>query len=1130
LLTKYLITILIWLVLSSCGKGELNHTIPKLNIHINEDLENISTIKYNDLDSIIDKDVIVASYRLTNLTDKPFHIHLEDTALHSVVQEFDEILRENKVQIQSSESWRRSDISSIKSECPQRDDKWQPINTLWNRIGFEWIKKEPEIKVHETIYVNSDIPTPPKSSEWQDFSTEDQEHALYLSQLNGQTLSYNFDYVINIDSIDQNTKLNQPSLIKNWQLSSIKNTTKCPDVTSIQRKIDYKYLSVEGYPRTNLELKTHTESFSTNKFKLINKNNEEIVAKNGWFRIPANQTISVMKYAHIPYLKLHNDTIASNISQIKDYNIHQRDNRIVWNISQGLSINTIFESEESLNNFNNISQQTFRGKQFKIINNINSQIAQPSIISSQTEADGSLEISIESEIENTIIYYTIDGNNPTQSSSLYSNPFTINQDTVVKAIAVKDTYISDISIEYFELNKKLLAFSFEDDAQEWTIVDDSTGESSWNVIDGELVQSNERGIVSQGLPIDASSSFDESYHLGSYAYLSSGFNLIDYHMSLDITPMSNPTWHLTDNGHDIGVMFRYIDTDNYYRLSLNSAYGFSRLEKKVNGIFTTLATDARGYENEDQVIKISIEISHDLMHIYVNDDARFSARDSELSSGTIALYTQDAAKFDNITINETRNFPSIIINSPLGYSVNTNNQFTVSAITKNLPEFGNIEFNIDNIPCLPINRITTGYYSATCPSVDTGNHTVIANVRDAKSNIVATDSNELVGSSGNIFIAIGDSITNGIGDKYKSDNQSFDGKVISSQGFTSILHDILNNSRLEPNLVINEGIPREKTSDVLHKRINSIFERHNNANYALIMLGTNDSGGSEPTPSGIGCINIECENTYKGNMQAIINLITPNITPIIALPPPVFYADSSINTHRNNIIRDYIQVIQSELTDMQIGPDFYNYFLNIEEDRRSLFIDSLHPNAMGQVIMAHLWGHNLNGNSNLPSRSELPLVLENICVKLSSNCLTPLTYKQNFLEADGTPYYIDETYSLTAIPKVLSNGIWLSTANDDQNNDRNDYLTFTVDRDVNVYIAYDPLSSSIPDWLVEFTDINQSIGVSDPNSPTLKLYHKSFIVGVDTLMDGSITLGGNQAAGSIDSNRNYIVIVKDKKS
>lgn len=47
-------------------------------------------------------------------------------------------------------------------------------------------------------------------------------------------------------------------------------------------------------------------------------------------------------------------------------------------------------------------------------------------------------VTINCDTENATIHYTTDGSNPTTSSAIYSTPFSISQNTTVKAIAVKD--------------------------------------------------------------------------------------------------------------------------------------------------------------------------------------------------------------------------------------------------------------------------------------------------------------------------------------------------------------------------------------------------------------------------------------------------------------------------------------------------------------------------------------------------------------------------------------------------------------------------------------------------------------------------------------------------------------------
>jgi hypothetical protein len=100
---------------------------------------------------------------------------------------------------------------------------------------------------------------------------------------------------------------------------------------------------------------------------------------------------------------------------------------------------------------------------------------------------------------------------------------------------------------------------------------------------------------------------------------------------------------------DIGVMFRYQNSNNYYRLSMNTRYGFTRLEKKVAGTFTPLAVNARGYD-DGQVLNFTIEVQGALIRIWINGDPAFALQDASLGSGSVALYTQDTASFDNVRI------------------------------------------------------------------------------------------------------------------------------------------------------------------------------------------------------------------------------------------------------------------------------------------------------------------------------------------------------------------------------------------------------------------------------------------------------------------------------------------------
>ena len=227
------------------------------------------------------------------------------------------------------------------------------------------------------------------------------------------------------------------------------------------------------------------------------------------------------------------------------------------------------------------------------------------------------------------------------------------------------------------------------------------------------------------------------------------------------------------------------------------------------------------------------------------------------------------------------------------------------------------------------------------------------------------------------------------------------------------------------------------------------------------------------------------------------------------------YADPLAPTTRNNIIIQYNTAIDEvrAARGLPAGPDLFAEFLTGVENRYTLFDDFLHPNSLGHVWMAHAW------KQAVAPDSIVPFILNGICVRRTgSACVAPQPYKQNF-RLVGDTYYTDRSYVLTAIPAILDRGVWLTTANDDKNSSRVDYLQFSVDRNVDVYVAFTPTATALPGWMASFANTGQSIGVT-AGTPTLTLYQKFYASG------SVITLGGNVAAGIAGGgNNNFVVIV-----
>ena len=664
----------------------------------------------------------------------------------------------------------------------------------------------------------------------------------------------------------------------------------------------------------------------------------------------------------------------------------------------------------------------------------------------------------------------------------------------------------------------------EDSSSNWVIFDDSPSESNWKIIDGAYVQSNERDVLRDRK--NRRAALDGTFHIGTYAYLKSSESLSDYRVTLDITPIEEPGNSLTDDGYDIGFMFRYQDNDNYYRISLNTAYGYARFERKLSGVFSTLAVDGRGYDSEGTVIKIDIEVVGDLIQIFIDEEARFAAQDAGLQKGGIALYTQDGALFDNLLITDKTSTPSIVIDKPVAYSTETGNSVAISAVVINKPSLATVEFDASGITCNSATEFSPGYFTSVCTNLSQGEHIFTATLLE-NGIAVSSDNNSFIGVLGDVRIAIGDSLTNGYSDTFSHDNKSSDGKINAEQGYVGVLQSLLSISNPIPQMIFNEGVPGDDSADTIDLRINSILERYPNINVAQIMIGTNDAAGTLPVPSGLGCTGKECKGTYKENVQNLIDTLqSVGIKPVFALIPPAFNSETPLLSSRNELIQEYNTVIRDELVNHELGPDLFTYFLNDSQNRISMFIDSLHFNGLGYAIVGHLWEHYINNGSALPSRNQLPLVLESICVRTnSSSCQDPLTYKQDYMQI-GNPLYIDTTHEVTSIPEILNMGIWIRAAVADSNNSRKDYLSFSVDRDIEIYIAYDSSATALPEWLNEFTDTNLEISTTNESASSLHLYKKVFTYGVDTNVDGVIELGGNMATDSVNSNTNYTVIIK----
>jgi lysophospholipase L1-like esterase len=722
------------------------------------------------------------------------------------------------------------------------------------------------------------------------------------------------------------------------------------------------------------------------------------------------------------------------------------------------------------------------------------------------------------------------GTTPAGSITIEADPSGLSAGVYTGTItATASGYLADTIAVTLTVQADLFVSSGFDnpDVSDWTVVESSGDPMSWQVVDGAFRQLN---------PASATIAGNDAYLLGTYAFLNSQTAVDDFEFSVEITPEATGP---ARRGDDVGIMFRYVDDDNYYRLTVNSKFGQTRLERRIAGQFSTMAVTSQGYL-PDQVIRVGVRMQGPAMLIYrdyggtssvLDGEPYFAGYDSTHAAGSVALYTQSEAAFDDVLLRSLGTAPHVGMVAPVPFAVDTDDTVAAQAVVLNASGSVDVGFEIDGVACGATSNPQPALFEADCAAVMAGEHVVESVMRDPIE--VDRDEAPAVATGGLRAVTLGNSITSGFGDQFIPDNigvtveaggTPVGPRQVAFRGYQTVLSDQLaaDAGFTRSMVAFNEGVPGDRSDQLAFDRLPSILERHADINAAYVMIGTNDANRSGAIDSGLGCSGASCSGTFKGYLLDIVDVLqTVGVEPVFARIPPIFgqggtaYPDPLSGTTRNATVQAYNDAIGEVIAEqgLEAGPDFFAEFLGDGENRNTLFEDFLHPNSLGYVWMANAWKQVVSPDGTVP------FILDGICVRRNSSaCVSPTPYKQN-LRAAGDSYYLDRTYTLTSIPAALDGGVWIIPENDDKPNAREDYLEFTVDRDVDVYVAFTPTATTLPNWMGPFSDTGESIGVT-AGTPLLDLYSRFYGAG------STVTLGGNVAAGlSGGGNNNFVVIV-----
>jgi predicted phosphodiesterase len=182
--------------------------------------------------------------------------------------------------------------------------------------------------------------------------------------------------------------------------------------------------------------------------------------------------------------------------------------------------------------------------------------------------------------------------------------------------------------------------SFNDNTlSRWTKVDDEPGggePGKWYVSDGVLMQTSNIFVTKDEFNV----------HLGTHIYTGNrSWKNYSFNSILKSTD---------DDG--IGIIFRYQDKDNYYRLLfLNDAGNggpFRSLQKMADGNLTTIAEKRITGATPKNWFAVTARVKEDSVIVYLNGDILFAVKDETHKGGAVGFtcYANSGAYFDSVSV------------------------------------------------------------------------------------------------------------------------------------------------------------------------------------------------------------------------------------------------------------------------------------------------------------------------------------------------------------------------------------------------------------------------------------------------------------------------------------------------
>lgn len=290
---------------------------------------------------------VAVKYYLENSSGRDFYIS-PDSGLATVRRDFSEIIREHKVKRKTEELWRAGFYDLSAYQCPPEPPAVVNISVIYNYSGVAWQLETLPGAILEEIQVMQDTLPPPDLGVWAVPADTD----VFVTDLpDGSHVELDYS----ISPPDLNGDVTSAAWVKAWQFPNADPVQDCTGMSLFQKKTEITYSELTGPVNKVVSGPvSETTQFASDSYKVLDNGNE-ITPLNGWYKIPANHSVTVERTVHAPVVSVAPSDAALDAIGGGYGTSSLFDQSLTWNISQPITVQVIHDAGDI-----NINSMTVR--------------------------------------------------------------------------------------------------------------------------------------------------------------------------------------------------------------------------------------------------------------------------------------------------------------------------------------------------------------------------------------------------------------------------------------------------------------------------------------------------------------------------------------------------------------------------------------------------------------------------------------------------------------------------------------------------------------------------------------------------------------------------------------------------